>query len=425
MKTFLALPRRSKFGSLAFLFLLLLVTWSSAALAKTFAFPHVFEQKGRISDTPYTFDTTMFVTYQGGVACIGDDADVTVDFYWFKDDGTPLRTATGTTICAPCSFVLGPSRRSVQISLDDALTAAGETADFVFGHGLVVVPSDKVSVQGFVVNSHASPSPDSVLPLTPVILPNPGDPAGGLSCGRVFSANQLRQTFGVAQGTPYTFDTTMFMSYSAGLAGLPTGPGAQVDIYLFDDETGEPLADATGAPVCDPCSVNLGGSTVKSEFFLGGALPGGAVISAAVSAVCVVSGDAQNVALQAIVSHRLSSATEVTMYSPPMQEITGLSASSVPAALADQLGLRSYPNPFNPLTTFAYSLPAAEQVLVRVFDAHGALVREIYRGSLGEGEHTATWDGRDDSGRAMPSGVYFGRIETAETQAVHKVVLLK
>jgi flagellar hook assembly protein FlgD len=62
---------------------------------------------------------------------------------------------------------------------------------------------------------------------------------------------------------------------------------------------------------------------------------------------------------------------------------------------------------------------------VRVFDAHGALVREIYRGSLGEGEHTATWDGRDDSGRAMPSGVYFGRIETAETQAVHKVVLLK
>jgi hypothetical protein len=47
---------------------------AGSASARTHAFPHVFDTKGRVSNTPWTFDTTMFITYSGDVACTGGRA---------------------------------------------------------------------------------------------------------------------------------------------------------------------------------------------------------------------------------------------------------------------------------------------------------------------------------------------------------------
>ena len=91
-----------------------------------------------------------------------------------------------------------------------------------------------------------------------------------------------------------------------------------------------------------------------------------------------------------------------------------------------QLVLRqNYPNPFNPSTSVSYRIPAAGHVDVRVYDVRGRLVRNLVDGWRIAGDHTVTWQGRDDSGRAATTGVYFIRIESAGHSRTIKSLLLK
>ncbi len=83
-------------------------------------------------------------------------------------------------------------------------------------------------------------------------------------------------------------------------------------------------------------------------------------------------------------------------------------------------------NPFNPITTIAFDMPAAGgYVQLLVFDASGRLVRMLVDGYLGAGRQHATWDGRDASGNAASSGIYFYRLEAAGFSESRKMVLLK
>jgi hypothetical protein len=87
------------------------------------------------------------------------------------------------------------------------------------------------------------------------------------------------------------------------------------------------------------------------------------------------------------------------------------------------------PNPFNPRTTFEYSLAGRSHVTIRVFDLTGRVVKTIVAGERGPGEHVAVWDGTTDAGDCAASGVYFVRMEVAESSgaftAARKLVLLK
>ena len=69
------------------------------------------------------------------------------------------------------------------------------------------------------------------------------------------------------------------------------------------------------------------------------------------------------------------------------------------------------PNPFNPMTTIRFDLPADGEVRLGIFDAGGHLVRSLVDGSLTAGRHQASWDGRDAEGRHAASGSYFARLE--------------
>jgi len=84
------------------------------------------------------------------------------------------------------------------------------------------------------------------------------------------------------------------------------------------------------------------------------------------------------------------------------------------------LAMACYPNPFNPTTTIALDLPRAADVRVRLYNLRGALVRVLADGRLAEGRHQLTWDGRDDDGNPVASGVYF-----VETRALQEVRLAK
>ena len=75
-----------------------------------------------------------------------------------------------------------------------------------------------------------------------------------------------------------------------------------------------------------------------------------------------------------------------------------------------QLLAPNVPNPFNPATTFTFTLPAVGDVRLAVYDMRGRLVGEIAGGHFEAGEHTALWNGRGLDGRELPSGVYLARL---------------
>ena len=84
------------------------------------------------------------------------------------------------------------------------------------------------------------------------------------------------------------------------------------------------------------------------------------------------------------------------------------------------------PNPFNPLTVLPYYVPAgAQAVTLRMFDAQGRAVRTLVSGPVATGWQDARWDGRDDTGKRVASGLYFATLQVDGVQHRRKVALVK
>jgi len=85
----------------------------------------------------------------------------------------------------------------------------------------------------------------------------------------------------------------------------------------------------------------------------------------------------------------------------------------------------AYPNPFNPSTRIAFRVGNTGPVRLDVHDAAGRLVRVLVAEDLAAGEYAMTWQGHDDAGRRVASGVYFYRLETKDHSETRKMVMLK
>jgi hypothetical protein len=85
--------------------------------------------------------------------------------------------------------------------------------------------------------------------------------------------------------------------------------------------------------------------------------------------------------------------------------------------------LDAYPNPFNPMTRIAFELPVDGRALVRIHDLSGRLVRTLVDGERPAGRHEVTWQGRDDRGQPLASGVYLVQLRTAQGHESRKLVL--
>jgi hypothetical protein len=84
-----------------------------------------------------------------------------------------------------------------------------------------------------------------------------------------------------------------------------------------------------------------------------------------------------------------------------------------------------YPNPFNPQLTVTFEVEGDGLIDLQIYDVRGRRVASLYRGTMATGRHTVTWPGQDDSGRAMPSGTYFVRVDSGERIITRKVVLAR
>ncbi|MBW6513160.1 MAG: T9SS type A sorting domain-containing protein [Candidatus Syntrophosphaera sp.] len=87
--------------------------------------------------------------------------------------------------------------------------------------------------------------------------------------------------------------------------------------------------------------------------------------------------------------------------------------------------LSSWPNPFNPSCSLKFSLPQAGRASLDIYNAKGQKVRSLLDGELPSGESTWVWEGRDDSGQTLPSGLYFARLSTEQGSSIRKLMLIK
>jgi hypothetical protein len=84
------------------------------------------------------------------------------------------------------------------------------------------------------------------------------------------------------------------------------------------------------------------------------------------------------------------------------------------------------PNPFTQTTSIAYSVPATgERALLQVYDPSGRLVRTLVDGREAPGAHVAAWDGADERGERLPSGIYYYQLSTGAEQATRRMILLR
>ena len=86
---------------------------------------------------------------------------------------------------------------------------------------------------------------------------------------------------------------------------------------------------------------------------------------------------------------------------------------------------QNYPNPFNPLTTIRFFMPAEGHASLRIYNVRGELVRTLIDTQTPKGEIVVMWDGTDDRGRKVGSGVYFYELRTANERVSKKMILLR
>jgi M6 family metalloprotease-like protein len=112
-----------------------------------------------------------------------------------------------------------------------------------------------------------------------------------------------------------------------------------------------------------------------------------------------------------------------------LEDVTAASvATAITAEHVVQPGafelLPNYPNPFNPTTTIAFHLAQPQVVEIVLFDVLGQRVRRLFHGSAPTGRSDVTWDGRDDAGRSVASGVYVCLVSTDDGTRISRPMTL-
>ncbi|HQC31418.1 MAG TPA: T9SS type A sorting domain-containing protein [Candidatus Cloacimonas sp.] len=116
----------------------------------------------------------------------------------------------------------------------------------------------------------------------------------------------------------------------------------------------------------------------------------------------------------------------------PLHPIVTIPVNLSPLANDDNVNIpyvtalqKNYPNPFNPETTIHYSLREAGPVKIEVYNIKGQLVRYLVNELKNAGNYTVIWNGKDEQGKNVSSGIYFYRMQTKNYSATQKMMLMK
>jgi ligand-binding sensor domain-containing protein len=87
--------------------------------------------------------------------------------------------------------------------------------------------------------------------------------------------------------------------------------------------------------------------------------------------------------------------------------------------------LNNYPNPFNPSTTIEYVIPHDSEICMTIYSVTGQKIRTLFSGKAPAGKQVRRWDGKNDRGDPVSSGVYLVEIRAGRMRAVHTMMLLR
>jgi hypothetical protein len=106
-------------------------------------------------------------------------------------------------------------------------------------------------------------------------------------------------------------------------------------------------------------------------------------------------------------------------------DTTGISEELHPNIPAHFALHQSRPNPFSSTTEIRYALPVESHVSLIIFDTSGRVIRRLVNGVEQEGFKRTSWDGRDDLGVQVGSGIYFYKLNTSESSQTRKMILFR
>jgi len=109
---------------------------------------------------------------------------------------------------------------------------------------------------------------------------------------------------------------------------------------------------------------------------------------------------------------------ETTEYYTDIQE----QESSV---IPSDISLDVFPNPFNPITQITFSIPKQEHVNLKIYNVQGHLIKNLIDAEKEAGYYTIMWDGKNDDGRSVSSGVYLYKVEAGRYNSTKQMILLK
>ncbi len=113
----------------------------------------------------------------------------------------------------------------------------------------------------------------------------------------------------------------------------------------------------------------------------------------------------------------------ITLLKISRENTTGIGTTPHPAG--NFILYKNYPNPFNPTTTIRFQLPVAAGVRLAIYDIRGQLVRTLVHDVQSAGLHTVSWDGRDDRGKDVASGIYLYRLQAGTLAQTRSMILLR
>jgi len=123
---------------------------------------------------------------------------------------------------------------------------------------------------------------------------------------------------------------------------------------------------------------------------------------------------------------RSSGKTEILgLYAQKVNNQTVSNADLVTPGLQSPKLKQNYPNPFNPSTTIALDMPQKGEIELAIYNTKGQLVKKLHQGELLEGTHSFNWNGQDENGNAVSSGLYFYSALQGEKRQSRKMILMK
>lgn len=263
-----------------------------------------------------THDHVLEITSFSGLGGALPTATVTHDVF---DDtsGVLMLADNATPVCSGCGGTIGGGfqrERSTVASMASPQAVTPPRA------GYVVTEISGAAAPGI----FASTTTQSLVPGIESTHPLEERRVG--TAVRTFVLPHVLETSGTITTTPGTLDTELFMTYTAGLPGTPSGAGASVDLYLFTD-TGTPMTN-NGTTVCGPCSFTLGSGTPaarKQSVRIDDLITAQGAFDAASKigfGVLVVGGaDPDNVNLQSFVVNAHATTTDLSVFGFNPEEI--------------------------------------------------------------------------------------------------------